>query len=278
MLKLRAKESLQQWVFPVVGRPFEVLRGGRGRVRGLKMPLTRSQFVALIPHARPTLEIGPFDRPKLQGAEVRYFDVLSQDGLRERAHTIDGFNPDTCPVIDYVSPTGDLSVVDRQFSSVFSSHAIEHQPDLIKHLSDVYDLLEPGGCYYLIVPDKRFCFDHFLQETQTEDLLAAEGRIYHTERAIEDHYLRKAHGMQLLHWLGFHGAPRTDAAGADAALARSRRGEYVDVHAWMFTPSSFHRCMSDLFRLGKIGLEVAAVYDTMFTKLEFMAILRRPGS
>src|SRR4249919_1725326 len=127
----------------------------------LLAPIPRQRFVASVPLDKPVLEIGPFDRPWLSGSNVRYFDVLPQEQLRTRAATEFGRIPKNCPHIHYVSPTGDLSIVDAEFGAVFSSHCIEHQPDVIRHLREVERLLRPGGLYYLIVPDKRFCFDHF---------------------------------------------------------------------------------------------------------------------
>lgn len=42
--------------------------------------------------------------------------------------------PDT---IHYVEPNGDLSVVNKRFDAVFSSHMIEHAADLAAHLKQI---------------------------------------------------------------------------------------------------------------------------------------------
>lgn len=245
----------------------------------LSPPIERAKFVASVPLDEPVLEIGPFDRPWLSGPMVRYFDVLSQDQLKARARAEPHRNPDKCPFIHFVSSTGDLSIVDGEFSAVFSSHCIEHQPDLIRHLRDVARLLRPGGRYYLIVPDKRFCFDHFLPESTIDEVSAAKGRTHHTEKAISEHALGVTHNINILHWLGLHGRAAADDPAAKArhedSMERARAGEYVDVHAWQFTPSSFRQMIQLLFDRGEIGLEPAAVYDTGFGKIEFMAVLKR---
>ena len=245
----------------------------------LQPSMTRADFVASVPVDKPVLEIGPFDRPWLSGPEVRYFDVLSQEGLKARAATEPRRRPSRCPFIHYVSPTGDLSIVDAQFSAVFSSHCIEHQPDLIRHLREVGRLLLPGGHYYLIVPDKRFCFDHFIPETQIEDITAAKGRTHHTERKIEEHALALTHNNNVLHWLGIHGRASPDDPTARARhedfMKRSRSGEYVDVHAWQFTPGQFRDRMQKLFGDGEIPLEPERVHNTGFAKIEFMAVLTK---
>jgi SAM-dependent methyltransferase len=241
--------------------------------------IRRVDFVASVPVSDPVLEIGPFDRPWLSGPLVRYFDVLAQDGLKARATTEPNRNPDGCPFIHYVSPTGDLSIVADQFSAVFSSHCIEHQPDLIHHLREVGRLLRPGGRYYLIVPDKRFCFDHFLDESDVEDVRAAKGRSLHTEKAVSEHALATTHNINILHWLGFHGHRATNdpeaRARSEASIRRTRQGEYVDVHAWQFTPASFRSLVQELYDKGEIDLEPTRVHNTGFGRIEFMAVLTR---
>jgi SAM-dependent methyltransferase len=101
------------------------------------------------------LEIGPFSRPLVRGRDVTYFDVLDRQGLTTLARKIGVEETGQIPQIDYVSATGDLTVVPVTFDVVASSHAIEHQPDLVRHLCRVEQVLKPGGYYFLWIPDKR---------------------------------------------------------------------------------------------------------------------------
>jgi SAM-dependent methyltransferase len=242
-------------------------------------PIGRAAFLGSIPSDEFVLEIGPFDRPSLKGTAVRYFDLQSQEGMRARAAKEATRNPEGCPFIHFASATGDLSVVDEQFDVVFSSHCIEHQPDLIRHLRQVERILRPGGRYFLIVPDKRFCFDHFLPESQPEQVLAAKGRSLHTQEAITKHAFRTTHNFDVLHWLGIHGRPGRGLAGAQSrnedTTQRISAGEYVDVHAWQFTPASFHMIVQELFDQQEIYLQPTRVHNTGFGMIEFMAVLTR---
>src|SRR6185503_9123777 len=129
---------------------------------------------------------GPFNAPCLTGKNVRYFDVMASDALRERAK-LHGMSDARVPhAIHYVSPTAALSSVPDTFASVLSSHAIEHSPDLVRHLKDVAALLAPGGAYYVICPDKRYCFDQTLENSTIADVLEAHltGRQVHTLSSI----------------------------------------------------------------------------------------------
>lgn len=249
------------------------------RRHGLAPPTTRQRFVQRIPGE--ALEIGPFDKPVIAGPDVAYFDVLDTDALRSRAAEI-GFGAGRVPRIDYVSPVGDLAVVDRQFSAVLSSHAVEHQPDLIAHLRGVARILSPGGRYFLIIPDRRYSFDHYLPETDLADVERAHGekRRVHTRAAVLAHRLGTTHNNALRHWIGIHGRPApTDKVreDAEAEAVQADRGEYVDVHAWTFSPASFRRIVSAPAVREIAGLEPEVVHDTAFADLEFFAVLRKPA-
>lgn len=139
----------------------------------------REDFVRLIPANADSLEIGPFYNPLLRGSHTRYFDVMDKAALEARSRAIGAHNA-VAPEIDFISPIGDLSIVDADFDYILSSHCIEHQPDLVEHLQQVSRLLRPGGRYFLLVPDKRFCFDALLAESTIADVLDA----HHAQRKV----------------------------------------------------------------------------------------------
>lgn len=252
----------------------------RGRDKGLLPPITRKRFLADLGHVPRILEIGPFDTPLLTGPGVAYFDVLDQEGLRRRAAE-HGRNPDGVPPIHHVSPTGDLDSISARFDAIFSSHNIEHQPDLIGHLAKAGERLEPGGRYWMIVPDKRYCFDHYSPETTLGEVIQAhrEGRTTHSAAAILLHSML-THNDSLRHWIGLHGPrPRLPEREEDVRrtfeeIERAGQGEYVDVHAWQLTPRLLFDLIGDLRRLRLTDFEVERVHDTAFGAIEFFAVLR----
>ncbi|MGY3494942.1 methyltransferase domain-containing protein [Bradyrhizobium sp. USDA 4502] len=238
--------------------------------------MNRAQFVSSI--ARPALEIGPFHNPQIVGEGVSYFEVLNRDQLIARAS---GLNQDTSrtPHIDFVSPTGDLSIVDRHFESALSSHCIEHQPDLVRHLQHVERILKPGGRYFLIIPDKRYCFDHFLPESSIADILDAYAteRHVHTFGSIMEHWTQIAHNEPARHWRADHGemVPLTKARfEAVFAAWKDAKGGYIDVHAWQFTPRSFRKNIEILRTIGLTSFVVESIHETERNSTEFFAILR----
>lgn len=272
------KRTARNAVLSIVPAVFRWGSAPSRRRHGLAKPTDRSTFVGTI-GSDVSLEIGPFNNPVLTGPTVSYFDVLETDALRARAIEI-GLDPANVPKVDFVSPTGDLAIVDRRFHAVLTCHAIEHQPDLIEHLRQVARVLAPGGRYYAIVPDKRFCFDHFMPLTDVADVRIAhrERRQVHTPEAVRAHHLATTHNSAFGHWTGRHSQPpRTerDRDVAEREAARAACGDYVDVHAWFFSPERFRSVVDDLYQAGDIELKPVRVHATQFGDLEFFAVLER---
>ncbi|HEU0135241.1 MAG TPA: hypothetical protein VFR28_10490, partial [Allosphingosinicella sp.] len=118
-------------------------------------------------------------------------------------------------------------------------------------------------------------------ETTLGEVIQAnrERRTTHSAAAILLHSTI-AHNDSLRHWLGLHGPrPRLPEREEDVRrtfeeIERAGKGEYVDVHAWQFTPRLLLDLVSDLRRLGLTGFEVERVHDTAFGAIEFFAVLR----
>jgi hypothetical protein len=243
----------------------------------------REHFLERIPRTSLALEIGPFATPALKGEHVRYADMLSTEELLRRA-VEHGVDPKGCPEIHYVLSTRPLEQIEDRFASVFSSHCIEHQTDLVQHLNAVSGLLDPGSRYFVICPDKRYCFDHFLPETTIADVLEAhaERRTRHSLKSWVSHLGLTTHNNEQRHWQGDHGQPRCEAEGnrvLEEALqvhaTAEREGIYLDCHAWQFTPGSFASVLAMLFKMKLTDLALEAVNDTTRNRNEFCAVLKK---
>jgi SAM-dependent methyltransferase len=238
----------------------------------------REGFVGLVPQDQPVLEIGPFTNPVLRGRNIRYADVLTTGQLRARAVEL-GLDPSGCPEVHYPLPTLDLGTIPERFTVVIGSHNIEHQPDLIRHLQAVERLLQPDGRYFLLVPDKRYCFDHFLPETSIADVVTAYMRKakVHDVGSIVEHWALTTHNDSERHWQGDHGVPHIahtlDQVKRAISTYESDPEQYVDVHAWQFTPDSFGRLIDIIADLGYTRLRPQVVYPTVHGRNEFCAIL-----
>lgn len=238
----------------------------------------RRDFLLSMP-SNKTLEIGPFTNLTLIGKNVKYFDVLDFPELVQRA------KKHSYPVthyikIDYVSSDGGLKVIGEKFNSVFSYHCIEHQINLIKHLNDVADIFQNKGKYYLIIPDKRYCFDYFLPESSVADILGASllptGKCLHPANVIK-HRAFIAHNDPQSHWVGDHGDINLnfELKISSALKEIHSRTNYIDVHAWQFPPISFRKVINTLNNLTLNKMKGECISNTPFNTNEFCAILSK---
>lgn len=238
----------------------------------------RIKFLESIPKEIKILEIGPFFNPVHKGENVKYFDIENREDLIKKAEKIaPDFKMEDIPFIDYVSPEADLTIIDETFEAVFSSHVIEHQFDLIGHLQKCSAVLSKGGKYYLIIPDKRYCFDHFQQLSTIADVVAAyyEKRQRHVLKSVIEHNVFATHNDPAQHWKGNHGKLTGMVKNIKKSIADFEERGVIDTHAFYFTPDSFLQIINLLFDLDYIDFKVERIYKTPVDQLEFCCVLKK---
>ena len=213
------------------------------------------------------LEIGPLHNPCFKGKNVKYMDVMDAQGLLDKAGE-HGLPIENVPqYIDYVSTDGTWDVVKEKFDLVYSSHLLEHQTNLIQHLQDVYEHVLRGGAYILVIPDKRYCFDHFAPCTTIEDVLSAyyEKRRRHCLTALL-RAARATHNDTTRHWLKDHGSKgiftKEKLKDVVETYFASLHGDYVDAHEWYFTPETFRDICKELQELDLLKFENIEITET----------------
>ncbi len=258
-----------------------------GKAAGLKGSpgCDQGYFVRLIQHLKPSsiLEIGPGGSPKLTGPNVFYFDVKTEAELRDRYKNEAGA-ASVPKTIHFVEKDGDLGIIDRTFDVIFSAHVIEHTPDLIAHLRQISDLLNDGGHYFLVVPNRKYTFDYFKANTSLEEVVAT----HIDPHGVDGHFLkiflmeefRRTHNTAQLHWDEAHGSAsgikddlgnilkRLQSA-IDRPVARS------GYHRWFFDEDSFVQIIEGVYALGLSPLRLHECYNTMRNSLSFNAILSK---
>lgn len=250
----------------------------------------RPAFLALISPRDPLLEIGPFTRPAFSRPQhnVQYLDAFSTEELRAKAASMPE-GATGVPTIDHVW-RGEryAELIQDRFQAIFSAHNIEHQPDLISHFHQLDEILLPGGYLFFAIPDRRYCFDHFLPDTNYADLFGAfyDKRQTHTAASVFEHRLLTTHNDAARHWRGDHGERPLDRpitpellAAIEETVARMEASPgYIDTHAWQFTPESFRALVTLLSAARKIPFEIERIYPTVLDSNEFYAVLKRTTS
>jgi SAM-dependent methyltransferase len=233
----------------------------------------RERFLELAEGAKSILEIGPGHKPCFRGDNVKYFDILDAGELKERATLKTDESLDRLvDCVHFVDKNGDLTTVKDRFDVIFSSHNIEHQVNLIKHLNDVFKLLNDGGAFLGIMPDRRYCFDRNIPASTIGDILQAyfDNHTRHKISDIIDQYAISAHNNPQHHWQH----PQAPELHIDFPMLKQgvdncKSSEYIDVHAWRFSFLEFEKYIRACIDLGYLDFNKFVVYPTEYLSNEF---------
>ncbi len=241
--------------------------------------INREDFLSLISEHEQGIEIGPFASPLLKGPNVKYLDVLPSELLKIRARDL-GLDPHLVPHISYISNQDGIPDIPEKFDYALSCHSIEHQPDLVRHFMQVERILKPNGKYFLIIPDKRYCFDHFLPESTIADVIGAflDQRKVHAAKSVIEHRALTTHNDPSAHFSGNHGDISINQnLRVQQAISefKNANGSYIDVHAWQFIPASFKELVSNLNALNLVGFKITSIWNTPINNFEFYVTMSK---
>ena len=224
------------------------------------------------------VEIGPFFSPmapKKEGWNTVVIDFTDGDELRRVAakHPSEAMQKRAVKI-------GDLDVVWKgqpideavaaQFGTgmdyVIGSHTIEHMVDLLGFFKSVGTLLRVGGVLALAVPDLRYTFDFFRNPSTIGQVLAVHrrGDRRHAPETLFETISHSTNVKGVGCWMPGTYMPEINLASTLEHAWKCYqddlgRAQYIDCHAWYFTPSSFQLLVHELFHLGQIDLAVKSV-------------------
>lgn len=229
----------------------------------------------------PGLEFGPSYHPlfkKSDGYNIEIVDYKSQDDLKK---FYEPQNIDTSQIehVDYLWKGESLNdLIPKKYKIITANHLLEHLPNLIGFLTECENLLEDDGLFIISLPDKRLCFDYFRQNTSLAQLIDASmrGDIKPTYGAIVEHIFYATKRNNSISW-GFdyersnfefvHEIPNARHAAERSAT------DFIDVHSWVFTPSTFREIINSLNLLGYTTFNVFKEYPP--SGCEFYSVLKK---
>ena len=240
------------------------------------------------------LEIGPSHSPiaaKRNGYCVESVDWLSEDELKEHYKNA-GVNLEEIEPVDYIWKGGsyyELIRKDNYYDYIIASHMIEHSTNFCGFLNDCSKLLKQNGILRLAVPDKRYCFDHYRMTTGLAEVV---DNAYMPDRLqsvgnVAEYYMNVVKRKGSLSWekpflpianeiMNHRTEDFTFVHDRNTALDGMKRvgkGEYIDIHHYVFTPASFELLIHDLRLLEMIDLKITHMWDTKGN--EFIVTLQK---
>ena len=200
--------------------------------------------------------------PRSAGYNTFTVDHASQDELIEKYKAL--FEDPQIEPVDFICHDGVLSGSvgeehHHTFDLCIASHVIEHMTNPVTFLQNAEKMLTPNGIFTMAVPDKRGCFDFFRALTGTGDWLAAYERkaSLHTGLARFDFEAYTVGHNGIIQWapgdlrqFSFASKGLYEAYRIMKEVGDATTGEYYDIHAWTFVPSSFALIIYELHALG----------------------------
>jgi SAM-dependent methyltransferase len=234
------------------------------------------------------LEVGPSYNPlapKSRGFNVETLDYTDKAGLIKKYENDPTVDTSRIEEVDFVSdgrPMLEVIGQEQRYDYIIASHVIEHTPNMLGFMNECDRLLKPNGSLVLAIPDKRYCFDILRPLSSTGEILDAfvEERTRHTPGKSFDLAANLCDRNGASGW--YHGAPGDLALRYDLGYAKGLfenakiTSDYLDTHAWTYTPSSFRLILRDLNEMNLLNLREDKFHDTY--GLEFFVALPRNGT
>jgi SAM-dependent methyltransferase len=226
------------------------------------------------------LEVSPLFRPIAVKSKynVYYTDYCSAEESREK-HA--NYDHDPIMDIDFIWKPGerlfDCVPNGMMFDWAISSHVMEHVPDPIGWMTEIFQVLKPGAIFSVTLPDKNYCFDKFRRNTDVADLidLWVRKQKIPSPRQLYDFLSRSFNdtaedGVHVHDTAkNFEDCPRTytDEQALDFVKISWENNQYFDAHCSVFTADSFIEVFEKLNELGilNISLSEPIVRDGEFT-------------
>lgn len=237
---------------------------------------TRNQ--KLLAHINPAtqigVEIGPLMRPIItrEMGAIRYVDHATTEELRAKYASSSLIDVNKIVNVDYVwgeKRLAELMQDELPFDYVLASHVIEHVPNFVGWLKEIYAVLKPGGILTLAIPDQRYCFDYYRFPTTAADVIDAYLRDARkpSPRNIFDHFVSVVSWRNTLVWatsppekelVPIH----SENQAWENACNSFEKDVYIDVHCWVFTPPSFFNLLRALITLNLFDFTVKQFFET----------------
>lgn len=243
------------------------------------------------PEGAKGLELQPDVNPifrKSEGCRVKYVETAGTKALRERCIQR-GIDPSKVETIDFILDRGktlaEMVGSEAPFDYVLTSHVIQLTPNPVAHFNEVAEVLTERGCYVLVVPDRNLCFDCTKPLSTLGQIL--EPYVYGRQNASL---------ASMIDEMRYGAMPERGGIGgwryvADQTVVPKYENRYREItdimtrpeqqlaawfgHQWRFSPRSFVSIMSDLNKLGLVGLHIEAIRPTGF--MDFIVTLRKGG-
>lgn len=240
------------------------------------------------------LEIGPYFSPlypKSEGYNTEIVDYLDEVNLRKKCSKAE--NSNRIEKVDYICSRHYADIIQKYkfYDIIAASHVIEHLVDMIEFFNDCSQLLKENGKIKLIIPDKRYEFDYFKEETSIRNVIDQhiyrKDSINHSMGTAVESMLYNVHIQKLNTYIpnsalvykedmkfSWHRSEVDIVTKVSEVIDNYNEKEYTNRHSWLFTPKSFEILIYQLNILGYIDFMLEEIIIVK-NSIEFYVILKK---
>ncbi|MFK7900768.1 MAG: methyltransferase domain-containing protein [Cyclobacteriaceae bacterium] len=231
------------------------------------------------------LEIGPLDNPviKKNKADISCIDYFDAESLRKKISHNPDRDPSRVVELDYVLAGKKISEVvpEERYDYIFSSHVMEHLPNMFGWMRDVGKIIKQGGYIIAFIPDKRYCFDINRPLSTVGELLESY-EIDRTKPSLANafdqrYYHKKVRSVDLWSDYSVHESEISKTFGLKKsyeALELAKK-DYFDCHCNLFTPDTFTESIEVSIDLGIQPFHLEKIIETKTPNLDFLVLLKK---
>lgn len=274
---------------------------GKTEGRVCSLIKNRIDFINLIDQNKNILEIGPLHNPCMDQSKsnIKNMDYFTKEELIEIYKNDKNVDLSKIYEVDYVIKE-DIKyneIIREKFDICFSSHNIEHTPCIITFLNNISSILNNNGFMFLCIPDFRYCFDRFRNETTIFDILDAylskknkpsfinlmESRYLTTNNNSIEHWNRLLDSrnnifLQINDKYKFNNEQTSNIINNFDSIIEHydiTKQKYIDTHCWKFNPNNFNQIINILYIKKLIDFKICRIYPTLKYSNEFYVILNK---
>ena len=207
------------------------------------------------------IEFGPLHDPIIDSSHkgVIYIDHADTSQLQEKYRNDPNVDTREIVNIDFVYLGKDLSQTINETHSLdyaVSSHVGEHIPDFIGWLRDIHSVLNAEGKLVIVLPDKRYCWDIHRKRSTGKEMMAANKKSLKRPnlKMIWNGKFKAVSRDGKITWYTFdnlskqpqYSKVRSMKEIFASLLKYFLKGEYLDVHCWVFSADTFPILIDEL--------------------------------
>lgn len=244
-----------------------------------RMKLRKKRLLHKLEPKKLGLEISPLYSPITDKKihNVEYTDYTSaEESRRKHADYVHDEIMDLNFIWDQDLPLHDCAGGKGKYGWAIASHVLEHVPNPIGWMNEIFDVIDDGGYLSLALPDPSFTSDLYRETTKFHHALDAWMNRYTIPSTYQLYdFIRNTTSQGVTATASPRDRHYAPQEAFSFCMHAWNTGEYIDAHCNVFTPISFEDIINEANLHGIMNVEIDEIASG---DREFYVRLRKLGS